>query len=77
MTTVHAQVCGNQALVPRAELEKLIELAKQVEAVDVQIHEDDLPAAGLMALAANGKPFDWLADEPDTYSANDCKVRYR
>jgi hypothetical protein len=77
MTTVHAQVCGDQALLPRAELERLVELARKVEHVEFDLQEDDLPVKGLMLLADKGGAFDWLLDEPDSYSANDCKVRYK
>jgi hypothetical protein len=77
MTIVHAQACGDQALLPRAELERLVELARQVERVELELQEDDLPVQGLMLLAEKGGAFDWLLDEPDLYSASDCKVRYR
>jgi hypothetical protein len=77
MTTVHAQVCGEHALVPRAELERLVELARKVEPVEFEIQEDDISVQELMLLAERGGAFDWLAGEPDLYSVDDLKVRYR
>jgi hypothetical protein len=76
MATVHAQVIGEQVLVPRGQLERLVELARQVEAIEVRTEEDDLPAVGLMLLAQQGGAFDWLAEE-ELYSVADLKVRYR
>ena len=35
------------------------------------VPNDDLTGADLAAIAAHGKAFDWLADEPDLYSLDD------
>ena len=77
MTNVHAQLCGDNALVPRAQLEKLVELARQVEPEQLEFDEDEVSVQGLMALAERGGALDWLLNEPDLYSAEDCRVRYR
>jgi hypothetical protein len=77
MTTVHAQLVGDQAVLPRAELERLLELARRSEKVELQAREDDLPTTGLMLLAQQGGAFDWLAEEEDLYTVDDLKVRYR
>jgi hypothetical protein len=75
MTTVHAQILGDQAIVPRNELDALIDLARR--SAEVQLETDDLPNAGLLWLAEQGGAFKWLADEEDLYSVQDLKVRYR
>jgi len=77
MTTVHAQAIGDQALLPRAELERLVELARRHEDVELQIDEDEVSTHDLMRLAETGGAFDWLADQEDLYSEADLTVRYR
>ena len=77
MTTVHAQLVGDKAVLPRAEFERLVELARQSEEIELQMHEDDVLTLGIMRLAEQGGAFDWLADEEDLYTVDDLKVRYR
>jgi hypothetical protein len=77
MTTVHAQLVGDKAVLPRAEFERLVELARRSEEIKLQMHEDDVPTLGIMQLAEQGGAFDWLADEEDLYTVDDLKVRYR
>lgn len=77
MTTVHAQFVGDKAVLPRAEFERLVELARQAEEIALQALEDDVPTRGIMRLAEEGGAFDFLADEPELYTVKDLKVRYR
>ncbi len=79
MVKVHAQSVGpEKALVDRAELERLIDVARQVEEVELIEVQDDIPADGLMQLAQEGGSFSFLADpREDVYTLNDLKVRYR
>ena len=77
MTTIHARMVGDQAVLPQAEFEHLVELARQAEAVELKLENDDVPALGIMALAEHGGAFDWLAHEEDLYSVADLRVRYR
>ncbi|MGH7966835.1 MAG: hypothetical protein ACRERD_34245 [Candidatus Binatia bacterium] len=78
MTTLHAQLIGDKAVLPRTEFERLVELARRSEEIELQMDEADLPTVGIMRLAEQGKAFDWLADdEEDLYTINDLKVRYR
>ncbi len=72
MTTVHAEYIGSKALVPRAELEQLLELARRTEAVELEIVEDDLPTIDMMRLAERGGAFDfWKEEGEDVYSLED------
>ena len=51
MTVVHAQFVGDQAMLPRSELEKLLELARRSEAVELVTEQEEVPAAGIRWLA--------------------------
>jgi len=75
MTTVHAKFIGDDAVVPRADLERLVEIARRIEEIDLQT--DDTPALGIALLAERGGAFDRLAEDEDLYSVDDLKVRYR
>ncbi len=79
MVKVHAQKVGaEKALVNRGELQRLIDVARQVEEVEVIELQDDLPVEGLMRLVEDAGSFSFLADpREDIYSVNDLKVRYR
>ena len=77
MTTLHARLIGDKAVLPRAEFERLIELARLSEEVELQTDEEEMPTLGIMRLAEQGGAFDWLAEEEDLYTVNDLKVRYR
>jgi hypothetical protein len=72
VTTVHAQVIGDKALLPRAELERLVKLAEQSGPITLQIEEEDVPAVGIAWLADHGGAFDFWRDEgEEIYSAED------
>jgi hypothetical protein len=72
MTAVHAQQVGNQAVLPWAEFERLVELARQHEEVEVRLREDDLPTLGIMRLIDQGGAFDfWQEEGEDIYSIED------
>ncbi|MBI3910468.1 MAG: hypothetical protein HY320_05975 [Armatimonadetes bacterium] len=77
MTKVHARIVGDSAVMPRAEFEHLLELARRSEQIEIQMQEEELPALGIMRLAEEGRAFDWLAEEEDLYTVDDLKVRYR
>jgi hypothetical protein len=77
MTKLHAQFVGDKAVLPRAEFERLVELARRSDEVELFMHEDDVLTLGIMRLAEQGGAFDWLNDEADLYTMNDLKVRYR
>jgi hypothetical protein len=72
VTTVHAQVIGDKALLPRAELERLVKLAEQSGPITLQIEEEDVPAVGIAWLADHGGAFDFWRDEgEEIYTAED------
>jgi hypothetical protein len=74
MTTIRAQVIGDKVILPRSELERLLQLARQSERVEIEILEEDLPTAGIMRLAEQGGAFDfWLEEGEDIYSIHDGK----
>ncbi len=77
MTTVHAQLVGDKAILSRTEFEQLVALARKSDEVELQMEREDLPTLGIMRLAEQGGAFDWLADEADLYTVNDLRVRYR
>jgi hypothetical protein len=71
MATIHVQQVGDKALIPRSELEQLVDLAQRQEEIVVQI-DDDIPTVGLMRLAEQGGAFDfWKEAGEDIYSAED------
>lgn len=77
MTTVHAELIGDKAVLSRADFERLVELARQSEEIELQAREDEAPTQGIMRLAEQGGSFDWLAEEEDLYKLDDLRVRYR
>lgn len=77
METVHVERVGDQAVLPLVDLERLVEIARRTEEIEVRIDDDEIPSAGIVRLAELGHAFDWLAQEEDLYSVADLKVRYR
>jgi hypothetical protein len=79
MVKVHVRQVGpEKALVDREVLQRLIEVTRQVEEVELIQVQDDLPTEGLMRLLQEGGSFSYLADpREDVYTLNDSKVRYR
>jgi hypothetical protein len=77
MTTVHGEVVGDRVVLPREQLDRLVSLARQVEPVDLNLSQEEVPTIALMILAEQGGAFDWLAQDDDLYTLGDLKVRYR
>jgi hypothetical protein len=72
VTTIHAQIVGNQVLLSRDELDCLVELARKTSAVNLQISADDVPTVALMRLAEQGGAFDfWREEGENVYSIQD------
>jgi len=72
MTTVHAQLIGDKAVLSRDEFECLVELARRSERIELQVEEDDVPTVAIMRLAETGGAFDfWKEEGEDPYSEED------
>jgi hypothetical protein len=72
MTTIHAHIIGECALLSRPELERLLELARRSEPVELELHEETEPEPDMMRLAQQGGAFDFWHDEGENiYSAED------
>lgn len=77
MTTVCADIVGDIAVLPRSQFDRILELARQREDIELQIQQEEIPTVGIMRLADKGGAFAWIADEEDLYTAEDLRVRYR
>jgi hypothetical protein len=72
MTTIHAHLIGDQVVVTRQDLERLIELARRCEPVELELDEEDVSTLDVMRLADTGGSFDfWLEEGEDIYTAQD------
>ena len=72
MVTIHIQCIGDKALLSQSDLERLVELAQQSEAITVLRREDDVPTLGIMRLMEQGGAFDfWKEEGEDIYSSAD------
>ena len=72
MATIHVQCIGDKALLPRSDLDRLVELAQRSEAIAVLRQDDDVPTLGIMRLMEQGGAFDfWKEEGEDIYSAAD------
>lgn len=72
MTVIQAQVIGDSALLPRTDLDRLLEIARRSEAIDLQINEEDLPTMGMMRLSEIGGSFEfWQEPGEDVYALQD------
>jgi hypothetical protein len=72
MIPVHAQIIGNYTLLPRSEFDRLLELARRSETVDLHLQEEDLPTPGIMRLAEQGGAFAfWNEDGENIYTIQD------
>jgi hypothetical protein len=72
MTMIHVQLIGDKALLPHNELERLVELARRSEQIELQLREDDVSTWSLMQLAEQSGAFDfWKEGGEDIYSLED------
>ncbi len=72
MTIIHARLLGDKALLPRKELEKLLEFARQKEIIEVEIQDADLTTLEIMQLAEQSGAFNfWKEDGEDIYTLED------
>ena len=72
MNTIQAYLIGEDALLARADLEQLLEIARRSEPVELQWQSDDLPTADIMRLVEQGGAFQfWREPGEEIYSIND------
>ena len=72
MTTIQAQLIGDNALMPRSDLEQLVSIARRSEPIDLQMHADELPTADVMRMAETGGSFEfWKEAGEDIYTIQD------
>ncbi len=79
MVKLHTQQIGaEKTLVDRAEFQRLVDVARRVEKVELIEIQDDLPTEALVRLVEEAGSFRFLDNPPeDVYTLNDLKVRYR
>jgi hypothetical protein len=62
-------------MLPRGELERLLDLARRIEHIELDLREEELDTRALMRLADNGKAFDFWKDAgEDIYTDQDGEV---
>jgi hypothetical protein len=73
MTTIQAQIIGDSALVPRSDFDRLLELARRIEAINLDVRESgDVSTRDIMQLADQGGAFEfWREPGEDIYSLQD------
>jgi cobyrinic acid a,c-diamide synthase len=72
MSTIQVQTIGERAVLPRTDLDKIIELARRSEPLDIQFAEDDLLPGAMARMAAQGGAFDfWYDEAEDVYTEED------
>ncbi|HLG15329.1 MAG TPA: hypothetical protein VJH03_12620 [Blastocatellia bacterium] len=72
MATIHAQLIGDKVLLLRGDLERLVEVARRSQEIDLAIEEDDTSTLAIMRLAEQGAAFNfWKEKGEDIYSTED------
>jgi hypothetical protein len=72
MTTIHAKWVGEEAILPKADFQRLLELARRSEEIHVCEPNDDLPTRAMMQVAEKGQAFDyWNEPGEDIYTKED------
>jgi hypothetical protein len=72
MVTIHAQLIGDLALLSRAELDRLLELARRSESIALELEDDEWSSQTVMRLADAGKAFDfWKEPGEAIYTLQD------
>jgi len=72
MTTIQAQLIGDNALVTRTDFDRLVEIARRSEAIDLQMIGGDVLTEDVMRLAEQGGSFEfWHDPGEEIYSLAD------
>lgn len=72
MTTIQAQLIGENALVTRTDFDRLVEIARRSEAINLQMIGGDVLTEDMMRLAEQGGSFEfWNDPGEEIYSLAD------
>ena len=72
MTKIQGQVFGDQVMLPRTHLDRLVELARNSDAIDLELFEGETTARDILTMAEHGRAFDfWHEAGEEVYSPND------
>jgi len=73
MTTIQAQIIGDNAVVPRNDFDRLVEIARRSEAIALDLREGaEITTRDMMHLAERSGALDfWLEPGEDIYSIHD------
>jgi len=72
MTTIQAQLIGENALVARTDFDRLVEIARRSEAINLQMIGGDVLTEDMMRLAEQGGSFEfWNDPGEEVYSLAD------
>jgi len=73
MTTIQAQIIGDNALVARTDFDRLLEIARRSEEIDLQVSENaGISTHDMMRLADSGGAFQfWHESGEEIYSLQD------
>lgn len=72
MRTIHAKIVGDNAILHKKDLERLVELARLQEEIDFLPEENDIPTHLLMRVAEESGSFEfWNEQGEDVYTIDD------
>ena len=74
MTTITIEERGERVILARDEWEKLLQLARKSENVEIEnavVEDGETSSRELTRRAFDSPAWQWLHDEPDLYSASD------
>ena len=72
MTIIQAQIVGDRALLPRDEFNRLVEIARRCEEIELHILEGSSSAEDMTRLAEQAGAFDfWNVPGEKVYSLTD------
>jgi hypothetical protein len=72
VTTIQAQLLGENALLPRSDFDRLVEIARRSEQIELEVFGGALSTQDMMRLAEQSGAFDfWNHPEEAIYSLTD------
>ncbi len=74
MAKIEAIIIGEQVLLPREDLERLVAIARRSEEIDLRYYQTDISTKDVMLMAEQGKSFEFWRDEGENiYTPQDGK----